>query len=177
MMKTTCGVSLAAVFMVVLWSAFGTLRAQTATQEQRALVKALTPVSATLESGIAAAEAQGTPISAKFEMDGNTLQLSVYTVYTMKGTAYSEVIVDYKTGKIAKTEPITTGEDFTAAKQQGAAMSKATTPLRSAVAAAVKANTGYRAVSAIPALNAGHPVATIELVNGTMFKTVSQKLD
>jgi hypothetical protein len=173
-MKTTCGVSLAAVFMVVLWSAFGTLRAQTATQEQRALVKALTPVSATLESGIAAAEAQGTPISAKFEMDGNTLQLSVYT---MKGTAYSEVIVDYKTGKIAKTEPITTGEDFTAAKQQGAAMSKATTPLRSAVAAAVKANTGYRAVSAIPALNAGHPVATIELVNGTMFKTVSQKLD
>ena len=173
-MRTNYGVSVAAVFMVIIWSTFGALRTQTATQEQGALAKALTPVSATLESGIAAAEAQGTPISAKFEMDKDALQLSVYM---MKGTAFSEVIVDYKTGKIAKTEPITTGEDFTAAKQQGAAMSKATMPLRSAVATAVKANSGYRAVSATPAMNAGHPVATIELVNGTMFKTISQKLD
>jgi hypothetical protein len=173
-MRTKHGVSLAAVFMVVLWSAFGALRAQTAAQEQLALAKALTPVSATLESGIAAAEAQGTAISAKFEMDKDALQLSVYT---MKGTAFSEVIVDYKAGKIVKTEAITEGENLAAAKQQGPAMSKATMPLRSAVATAVKANAGYRAVSAIPAMKAGHPVATIELVNGTMFKTVSQKLD
>jgi hypothetical protein len=173
-MRTKYGVTVAAIVLVVLWSNLGALRAQTATQEQRALAKALTSVSTTLESGIAAAESQGTPISAKFEMEGNTLQLSVYT---MKGAAYAEVIVDYKSGKIAKTEPITTGEDLTAAKQQGAAMAKATMPLRSAVGAAVKANAGYRAVSAIPALKAGHPLATIKLVSGAMFKTVSQKLD
>jgi hypothetical protein len=174
MMRIKYGVSVAAVFMVAAWSDVGALRAQTATQEQRALAKALTPISATLESGIAVAESQGTPISAKFEIDKNALQLSVYT---MQGTAYSEVIVDYKGGKIAKTEPITGGEDLVAAKQQGAAMAKATMSLRSAVATAVKANARYRAVSATPMMKAGHPLATIELVNGTMFKTVSQKLD
>jgi hypothetical protein len=55
-------------------------------------------------------KAQGTAISAKFELDDQKqLQLSVYT---MKGNAFSEVVVDHKTGKIAKTEPITEGEDL-----------------------------------------------------------------
>jgi hypothetical protein len=30
----------------------------------------------------------------------------------MKGNAFSEVVVDQKTGKIVKTEPITEGEDL-----------------------------------------------------------------
>lgn len=173
-MKTHYRLALATALIVVLSSATGALRAQTPAQEQQALLKALTPVSATLESGIAAAEEQGTPISAKFEMDGNALVLSVYT---MKGAAYSEVVVDYKAGKIEKTEPITAGEDLVHAKQQGAALSKATMSLRSAVDAAVKANAGYRAVSAMPAMKAGHPVAAITLAKGMAVKTVSQKMD
>jgi hypothetical protein len=56
---------------------------------------------------VQSAEAQGTAISAKFELDDQKqLQLSVYT---MKGNAFSEVVVDQKTGKIVKTEPITEG--------------------------------------------------------------------
>lgn len=43
----------------------------------------------------------------------------------MKGNGFSEVIVDHKTGKVAKAEPITGGEDLTAAKAQSEAMAKA----------------------------------------------------
>ena len=144
------------------------------TGAQQALAKALAPVSFSLESGMSAAEAQGTPISAKFEMEDNKLQLSVYT---MKGAAFSEVVVDHATGKVVKTEPITAGEDLAAAKAQSAAMSKAKGSLRSAVEAAVKSHAGFRAVSAVPAMKAGQRVATIRLVKGTTFTTVSEKLD
>jgi hypothetical protein len=166
--------ALSTALIIVLWAGTEVVRAQTAAQEEQALLKALASVKATLESGIAAAQAPGTPISAKFEMHENALQLSVYT---MKGTGYSEVVVDYKTGKIAKAEPITEGEDLVAAKRQAAAVSKATIPLRTAVETAVKANVGYRAVSAMPEMKAGHPVAAIKLAKGMMVKTVSQKMD
>jgi CheY-like chemotaxis protein len=46
----------------------------------------------------------------------------------------SEVIVDHGTGTVAKTEPITAGEDFTEAKAQSEAMSKAKQSLREALA-------------------------------------------
>src|SRR5215467_13675353 len=68
-----------------------------------------------LEKGIAASKSAGTPISAKYEVEDGKLQLSVYTA---KGDSFSEVIVDHKTGKVAKTEPITGGDDLTAAKAQ-----------------------------------------------------------
>ena len=166
--------AMAAVALTALWGS-ATFAAGDAAQEQQALAKALASVSATLESGVAAAEAQGTPISAKFELDDQKqLQLSVYT---MKGTAFSEVVVDYKTGKIAKTEPITEGEDLAAAKTQSAAISKAKLSLRAAIDAAVKSNVGFRAVRAIPAMKMGAPIATIEVLKGTTFKTVSEKLD
>src|SRR5262244_101912 len=47
---------------------------------------------------------EGTPISAKYELDEGKLQLSVYT---KKADSFAEVIVDHKTGKVAKTEAIT----------------------------------------------------------------------
>ena len=50
----------------------------------------------------------------------------------LKGDKFSEVIVDHKTGKTAKTEAITSGEDLTAAKAQSSAMAKAKVSLRSA---------------------------------------------
>jgi hypothetical protein len=127
-----------------------------------------------LEKGIAASTAKGTPISAKYEMEDGKLQLSVYTA---KGDSFFEVVVDHKTGKVAKTEPITSGDDLTAAKSQNEAMSKAKTSLQVAVSKAAKANKGYKAVSALPSLKDGHPTADVTLMKGTESKVVSEKLD
>ena len=60
---------------------------------------------------------EGTPISAKYEIDDGTFQLSVYT---MRGDRFSEVIVDYNVGTIAKVDPITDGGDLAAAKNHPA---------------------------------------------------------
>src|SRR5262249_6501140 len=99
------------------------------------------------------------------------------SVYTMKGNQFTEVIVDYTTGKVTETEAITGGDDLAAAQAQRAAMAKAKKGLRAAVDAAVKANAGSRAVSVVPALKDGHPVATITLAKGQTITTVSEKLD
>jgi len=143
-------------------------------KEHAELAKALKGVKVSLEKGLSASEPQGRPISGKFEVEDGKLQLSVYT---MKGDKFSEVIVDHKTGKTAKTEAITGGEDLTAAKAQSGAMAKAKVSLRSATEKAVKANKGFRAVTVTPSLKDGHPVAEVALVKGEEFKTVSEKLD
>jgi hypothetical protein len=95
----------------------------------------------------------------------------------MKGDKFSEVIIDHKTGKVAKTEAITGGEDLSAAKEQSEAMAKAKSSLRAATEKAVKANKGFRAVSVTPSLKEGHPVAEVTLVKGEEFKAASEKLD
>ena len=143
-------------------------------KEHVELAKALKGVKTSLETGLSASESQGKPISGKFEVEDGKLQLSVYT---MKGDKFSEVIVDHKTGKVAKTEAITGGEDLTAAKAQSGAMAKAKLSLGSATEKAVKANQGYRAVSVTPSLKDGHPVAEVTLVKDAEFKTASEKLD
>ena len=143
-------------------------------KERAELVTGLKDARISLEQGVSASASQGTPISAKYEVDDGKLQLSVYT---MKGPQFSEVIVDHKTGKVAKAEPITKDDDLEHAKAQAQAMAKAKRTLAVAAAAAVKENAGFRAVSAMPALKDGHPVADITLVKGTEWKTVSEKLD
>lgn len=127
-----------------------------------------------LEKGIAATKSAGKALSAKYEVENGKLQLSVYTA---KGDSFSEVIVNHKTGKVAKTEPITSGDDLTAAKSQNEAMSNAKTSLQTAVSKAVKANKGYKAVSATPSMKDGHPTADVTLLKGSDSKTVSEKLD
>ena len=127
-----------------------------------------------LERGIAAGKSSGTPISAKYEVEDGKLQLSVYTA---KGDSFSEVIVDHKTGKVGESKPITSGDDLTAAKSQNEAMGQAKTSLEAAVSKAVKANKGYKAVSATPSLKDGHPTADITLMKGAESKTVSRPLD
>lgn len=127
-----------------------------------------------LEKGIVASKTKGKPISAKYEMEDGKLQLSVYTA---KGDSFSEVIVDHKTGKVAKAEPITSGDDLTAAKSQNETMSKAKTSLDAAVAKAVRSNKGFKAVSALPSLKDGHPSADVTLMKGTESKLVTEKLD
>ncbi len=74
------------------------------------LAKALRDAKISLQRGLAASTKEGKPISAKYEVEHGKLQLSVYT---MKGDKFSEVIVDHKTGKVAKAEPITGGDDLT----------------------------------------------------------------
>jgi hypothetical protein len=143
-------------------------------QGQAAVAKALTNAKMSLQQGLTASQREGTPISGKFEMEHEKLQLSVYT---MKGGKFSEVVVDHTTGKVAKVEAITGGEDLTAAQAQREAMAKAKKSLRAAVDAAVKANAGSRAVSVVPALKDGHPVATITLAKGDAVTTVSEKLE
>jgi hypothetical protein len=164
-----------AAFVVVLAFLVSTGRAQTpADKEHDELAKALKDAKIPLERGLTASAKEGKPISAKYEVEDGKLQLSVYT---MKGNNFSEVIVDHKTGKVAKTEPITQGDDLAHAKEQSAAMAKAKRSLGVAASEAVKENKGYRVVSVFPALKDGHPVADVTLVKGSEWKTVSEKLD
>src|SRR5215471_11750683 len=62
-----------------------------------------------LGAAITAASAAGKPISARYEVEDGKLQLSVFIE---KGGAFSEVFVDYTTGKVAKTDKITGGDDL-----------------------------------------------------------------
>jgi uncharacterized membrane protein YkoI len=143
-------------------------------KEDPQLAAALKDAKIPLERGLTASAKEGTPISAKYEMDEGKLQLSIYT---MKGDSFSEVIVDHKTGKVAKTEAITHGDDLTHAKAQAEAMQRAKRSLGAAASEAAKENKGFRVVSIMPALKDGHPVADVTLVKGTAWKTVSEKLD
>ena len=129
---------------------------------------------ATLQGGLRASEAQGTPISAKFEIEDGKLQLSVYT---MKGNDFMEVVADPNTGAVAKAEKITEADDLKEATEQKAAMAKAKVPLLTSAETAVKANAGSRAVSIVPELKGGQALAEVTLVQGTAFKKVTEKLD
>jgi len=137
------------------------------------LMKALQGVKVSLADGLAASESEGTPISGKFELEEGKLQLSVYT---MKGDTFSEVIVDHTTGKVTKVEPITSGEDYTAATAQRAAMAKATKALRAAVTAALTTHPGAQAVSVTPKVRGDKTVAEITLVEKGAMTTVSEPL-
>ena len=99
-------------------------------KEHAELAKALDDAKIPLQRGLTASAKEGKPISAKYEVEDGKLQLSVYT---MKGDKFSEVIVDHKTGKVSKTEPITQGDDLTHAKAQSEAMAKANRSLDAGV--------------------------------------------
>jgi hypothetical protein len=140
-------------------------------QDQAALARALQPAKATLEAGLKTSEREGKPISAKFEIEGGKLQLSVYTV---KGDNFTEAVLDSGTGAIVKAEEITDADDL---KEANAAMAKARQSLITATEAAVKANSGSRAVSVEPEMKDGHPIAEVTLLQGSTFKKVSSNLD
>jgi len=115
-----------AVQLVVLIAAIGlwTIGAAPvqAESDRAALAAALKNASATLQGGIKASEAQGTPISAKFELEDGKLQLSVYT---MRGDSFTEVVADPNTGAIKEAETIKKADDLKEATAQKAAMAKA----------------------------------------------------
>ena len=158
---------------ISFWSAVGaTARAEES--DSAALAASMKSATATLQGGLSASEAQGTPISAKFEIEDGKLQLSVYT---MKGDGFMEVLADPNTGAISKAEKLTDADDLKEATEQKAAMTKAKVPLLTATETAVKANPGSQAVSIYPQLQNGQAVAEVTLLQGTVLKKVTEKLD
>jgi hypothetical protein len=139
-----------------------------------ALAAAMKNATATLQGGLKASEAQGTPISAKFEIEDGKLQLSIYT---MKGTDFMEVVADPNTGAISKAKKITDADDLKEATEQKAAIARAKVPLLTATETAVNANAGSRAVSIVPELKNGQATAEVTLLQGTALKKVTEKLD
>jgi hypothetical protein len=138
-----------------------------------ALAEAMEDTTITLQQGLTAAAVKGRPISAKFEMEDRKLQLSVYTA---KGKKFSENIIDPMTHKIAKTQPITEGDDLSDAKAQSAAMAKTKSSLKSAADSAMHAASGFQALSVIPQLKNGRAVASVALLRGNELRTVDQPL-
>jgi uncharacterized membrane protein YkoI len=145
-----------------------------ATPDTTALTAELKGAEVSLEQGMAASMAEGKPISAKFEVENGKLQLSVYVA---KDASYREVIVDHKTGKIAKSEQITSGDDLAAAVAQGEAMARAKTSLQGVLTKTASTNREYRAVSVTSALKDSRPIAYITLMKGEDSKTISEALD
>lgn len=143
-------------------------------KEHAELAKALATANVSLGSGLTVSGTAGKPISAKFEVEDGKLLLSVYTE---KDGKFSEVVVDHVTGKVAKSEAITEGEDLAHAKSQSEAMAKAKLSLSAAVSKAVSANAGYHAVSVFPSVKDGHPVAEVSLHKAGDWRTVTEKLE
>jgi hypothetical protein len=138
-----------------------------------ALVTAMKEAKISLARGLQASAKEGKPISGKFELDGGKLQLSIYT---MKGSQFFEVIVDFTNGKVLKTEPISSGEDLAAAKKQAALMAKSKQTLHALVGKVEKANPGYRAISVTPDSEHGEAHADLVLLKGAESKHVEENL-
>jgi hypothetical protein len=138
------------------------------------LAGALRNVTVLLENGVSASEHHGMPISAKYEIDGGRLQLSVYTT---AHDQFWEVIVDHQTGNVRGVGPIRGDENLATAQSQKATLANARFPLAAAIAEAVRGAPGYRAVSAAPTLNEGRPVLKVMLVSGNDWKSVSLGLE
>jgi len=155
------------VLAVALW--IGPAKAAMTDKDKAELATAVSGAKVTLEQGLMTSKKSGKPVSAKFEIENGKPQLSIYTV--KDGTKYSEVIVDHTSGEIAKTEPITGGDDFTDAKKQNDGMFRATRELREAVKEAKHDNPGYLAVSVWPEMKDSHSLATVTLVKDNDWKT------
>jgi hypothetical protein len=172
-----------AVLSVLLLAAIGfcgtvTTPAWAAGGDPAALAAAVSAAKATLQDGLKASEREGTPISAKFEIDEGKLQISVYTI---KGSDFMEVVADPKTGAVAKAEKITDPDDLKDATSQKAAMAKAKMSLLTAVETAIKVNQGYtselRAVSIFPRVETDQITAEVTLLAGSNLNKVKQNLD
>ena len=166
--------TLAAMLTMALIGSTSVASADEAEPSGAAVAKFLPTAKTTLQQGLAAAESQGQPISGKFEVDEGHFQLSIYTA---RGEKFSEVLVDYTTGKVAKYDPITGGDDLADARKQMEAVAKAKKSLKSAVDQAEQASGGYRAVGVTPKLSNGHAVAIVTLVKGTQAKSLSESLE
>jgi hypothetical protein len=140
---------------------------------QEALIKLLGSAKINLQQGLAASEQQGKPISAKFEVDDGKLQLSVYTA---KEGKFFEVLINHVTGKVLRAE-ITEGDDLTAATEQSAAVANAKTSLQAVVDKTIAQSANTRAVSVVPSMKDGHPIASIDVLTYNQVRAIQQSLD
>ena len=138
-------------------------------KEKAELAPVVAGAKVTLEQGLLTSKQNGKPVSAKFEIENGKPQLSIYTV--KDGSKYFEVILDHSSGEIAKADPITGGDDLTAAKKQNDGMFRATRELREAVKEAKRDNPGYSAVSVWSEMKDDHSIATVLLVKDNDWKT------
>jgi uncharacterized membrane protein YkoI len=141
---------------------------------QEALIKLLDSAKVSLQQGLAASEQQGKPISAKFEVDDGKLQLSVYTA---KEGKFFEVLIDHVTGKVLRAEPISEDDDLSAATEQNAAMANVKTSLQAAVDKTIAESANIRAVSVMPIMKDGHPIASIDVLTYNQVRAIQQPLD
>jgi hypothetical protein len=153
--------------VVAVWTA--TAGAAMDDKDKAALAPVVTGAKVTLEQGLATSKKNGKPVSAKFEIENDKPQLSVYTI--KDGSKFYEVIVDHTSGEIAKADPITGGDDLTAARKQADGLFRATRELREAVKEAKRDNPGYQAVSVWSEMKDGHSMATVMLVKDNDWKT------
>ena len=159
---------------IVGLSSAAAMPAQAQDEDVAALAAALKETKLTLQEGIKAAEREGQPISAQFEIDDGKLRLSIYT---NKGEDFTEVITDPTSGAIVTAEKIIDSDDLSDAADQKAAMEKATVSLLAAAVTAEKENPGSRAVGIFPDLRDGHAVAEVTLLQGESAKKVTEKLE
>ena len=164
--------ALVSVLAVALWAI--PVGAAMSDKEKAELSPVVANAKVTLEQGLATSKKNGKPVSAKFEIENGKPQLSIYTV--RDGNKYFEVIVDHTSGEIAKVEPITGGDDLTAAKRQNDSLFRATRELREAVKEAKRDNPGYVAVSVWSEMKDSHSIATVTLVKDNDWKTVVNDL-
>ena len=139
-----------------------------------ALAAAIKEVPATVEQGLMSAAKSGRPISAKFEMDGDEAQLSVYVE---RNDGFREITINPHSGSAVGATMITEGDDLKDAREQSAAMANAKTTLLTSAQHAVSASPGARVVSVFPELQNGQPVAIVTLLRGDNSTKVTEKLD
>jgi hypothetical protein len=142
-------------------------------QDYTALAAALKNAKGTLESGLKAAEQVGRPISAKFVLADGTLQLSLWIA---KDDRFSEIILYPAIRMITEVATVSDADEARVATAQKLALESATVSFLSATESAVKANNGLRAVSALPMLSEGRPVAVVTLLGPDGFRVVMEKL-
>ena len=172
-MRSIAGVVVGSAIGVLMVTATLASAQESSTKTQTELASALATKHISLQTGLTSAASKGRPISAKYEYEDGKLKLSVYTEMTGQ---FFEQTVNHRSGKVAKTEKITEGDDLNDAKAQSLAMAKAKKSLKAAVGKAVADNPGYKAVSVTPALNGGKASAVITLLKGRAFKTVTEPL-
>jgi hypothetical protein len=174
MLLMTAGATVLGVAALVDFAGNNAFSADDEDASQEALIKLLDTAKVSLQQGLAASEQQGKPISAKFEVDDGKLQLSVYTA---KEDKFFEVLINHVTGRVWRAEPITEGEDLSAAREQSAAMANAKTTLQAAVDTTIAQSANTRAVSVVPSMKDGHPVASIDVLTYNQVRAIQQPLD
>ena len=137
------------------------------------LAIALSDAHTTLEKAIVASEPYGKPVSARFDMPSGDLQLSVYT---SSKDGFADVAINTDTGAVTSVKRISESESLSKASAQKAATEKAKLPLLAALEKAVADNAGPRAVSVVPELRNGHPVAVVTLLVNTEVVVVPEWL-